>query len=234
MGEVGVGVTPCEHRFHLPCWDAFSSSTLGQRPPLCPNCRKVVNSDLEAVEIDIEEEDGERFDLPRAPSSSDSLDSVDTENQRSTDVYYDSGRESSDSFSTFTNDNIPDLSSLEISVGRKQDQLNQLIENLHLQSRDCGWIAGGQRNQCFTLAIAASFFHGRSGSINNRNGIEQAAVKFDSAITMAVPIHLCDKFFRRGENEAIDSDVLEYIVSCRESQFSEFELRIEKRQYTRG
>jgi hypothetical protein len=126
VGEVGVGVTPCEHRFHLPCWDAFSSSTLGQRPPLCPNCRKVVNSDLEAVEIDIEEEDGERFDLPRAPSSSDSLDSVDTENQRSTDVYYDSGRESSDSFSTFTNDNIPDLSSLEISVGRKQDQLNQL------------------------------------------------------------------------------------------------------------
>jgi hypothetical protein len=184
VGEVGVGVTPCEHHFHLPCWDAYSSSTLGQRPPVCPNCRNVVNSDLVAVEIDIEEDEGERFDLPRAPSSSDSLsvgsDSVDTENQSSTNVYYGTGCESSDSFSTFTNanGNIPDLSSLEISGGRNQDQgneLNQLIENLHLQSRDCGWIAGGQKNQCCTLAIAASFFHSRSDSINNRNGIERVS-----------------------------------------------------------
>lgn len=144
----------------------FQLDTGTETTPL-PKLQKRGKPDLVAVEIDIEEDEGERFDLPRAPSSSDSLsvgsDSVDTENQSSTNVYYGTGCESSDSFSTFTNanGNIPDLSSLEISGGRNQDQgneLNQLIENLHLQSRDCGWIAGGRRNQCFTLAIAASFF----------------------------------------------------------------------------
>lgn len=224
MGEVGV--TPCGHHFHFQCWSDLSDSTPGQRPPLCPICRRVVNSDLEVDEIGTEVD--ESIDAiaaapcvaaindiisPDAKASSPDTLPVDAENQSSFSV-------SSGSSSAFTNGNFPDLSNLQISD--QGNELDRLMENLRVESIECGWIAGGQRNQCFTLSISASIFHARTGSVSNWNAITQAAVIFDRAITMAIPRDLRHQFFRRGENQAIDSDVLEYIISNHDSQFSNY------------
>lgn len=217
--EGGVGVAPCGHRFHHLCWDRFSSS--GSKL-LCPNCRRDAPSDLEDVEIGLEEDESIDAiaaapsdainDLPpdaRASSSSDSLsvgsDSVDTENQSS----------SVSSGSSV----VLGLSSLMISVPNK---LDQLMENLGLQSRECGWVAGGQVNQCLPLAISASYIHGIRGNLDDQDAIEKAAMSFDNAITMAVNgSTLSGNFFRRGENQAIDSDVLQFIVA-NDSAFNQF------------
>ena len=200
VGGVGVGITPCGHRFHLACWTEFVTQT---RPLFCPNCREDVNSYLDPVESVIRAE--ESVNLSSAPLSSGSVDASD-----------------SSSFTNYNTEQLPDLTGLVIS---EPGSLNHLIHDLDLQSIECGWEAGGQTNQCFTLSNSASMLHGMGvhGISGNMNSIKQVAVQIKRAILLALGNEpaLRHNFLRLGRNQPIDSDVLQYIVSA-DSDFNKY------------
>jgi hypothetical protein len=127
--------------------------------------------------------------------------------------------------SSFTNNNteqLPDLTGLVISDS-EPGSLNQLTRNLDLQSIDCGWIAVGRRNQCFTLSISASMLHGMSGNMIHNN-IERVALRIYQAILLALenePPAIRDTIVGTTRHQPIGSDALQYIVSA-ESDFNRY------------